>query len=64
MQENGQNKFRTIVSEVLFIVGNPACKNNSQENFGHWLHNTKNIFITITVKKLWIEIHEKRPPPE
>ena len=21
MQENGQNKFRTIVSEVLFIVG-------------------------------------------
>ena len=24
MQENGLNKFRTIVSEVASIVGNPA----------------------------------------
>ena len=33
MQENALNKFRTIVSEVSFIVGNPVYPNISLSVF-------------------------------
>ena len=48
MQENGQNKFRTIVSEVSSFVINPVYLRKYEEDTVSYLTREKRLILSIS----------------